>query len=173
VELASYDAAAAKLIDGVEPMTPPARVRERLLASAAMGRFDRFAARFGEIFDVAADRARALFGMIDDRSTHDKAFPHAVLLHFEGGPAAAGADCGFIIVEAGQMFPWHRHDGHEVALIMQGRLIAADGTVLGPGDEDEQPAGSEHEFRAAEGEDLIFCARVWGVDFDVEKPPQP
>jgi quercetin dioxygenase-like cupin family protein len=109
--------------------------------------------------------------MIDDPSTYDRVIPGAVLIHFEGGPACAGADCGFIILPAGTKFPWHRHDGDERVLVLQGTLIDHDGTRIGPGQEDHKPAGSEHEFAAAPGDDLIFCARVWGVRFDVEKPP--
>ncbi|HTJ42652.1 MAG TPA: hypothetical protein VL463_11190 [Kofleriaceae bacterium] len=170
-ELRSYDAAASGLLSGLTPVAPPLSVRDRLLASITAGRFDRFAQRFGEIFDVAAERARTLFGMIDDPSTYDRVIPGAVLIHFEGGPAVAGADCGFIILPAGEKFPWHRHDGDERVLVIQGALIDYDGTVIPPGQEDHKGAGTEHEFSAAPGDDLIFCARVWGVRFDVEKPP--
>ena len=170
-ELRAYHAASATLIDALAPVPPPAAVRDRLLASVAATRFDRFARRFGEIFDVAADRARELFRLIDDPSTYDRAIPGAMLVHFEGGPACAGADCGFIILPAGTTFPWHRHDGEELVLVMQGTLIDHDGRRIGPGEEDHKGAASEHEFTAAPGDDLIFCARVWGVQFDIEKPP--
>src|SRR5262245_43539698 len=82
-ELASYAAAAAKRLDGVVPVTPPAAVRDRLMASIAAepGRFDRFAQRFAEIFDVAAARAKELFSLIDDPSTYDRAIPGALLVH--------------------------------------------------------------------------------------------
>ena len=169
-ELSSYDAAAARLLDGVAPVAPPAALRDRLLASVGGSRFDRFAARMAEMYDVAIERARELLGLIEDPKTHEPAFPHASLIHFTGGPACAGADCGFIILEAGAQFPWHRHDGEEVVLVMQGAMIDGDGTVTRVGEEDRRGAGTEHEFRAAEGDDLIFCARVWGVRWDVQKP---
>jgi quercetin dioxygenase-like cupin family protein len=169
-ELASYDLAAAKLIDGLVPVSPPASVRARLMTSVGPGRFERFASRVAAMYDVAVERARELFAMIDDPSTHDRSLGGGVLIHFQGGPAFAGADCGFIILRPGEKFPWHRHDGEEVALILQGTMIDCDGTVIGPGQEDHKGPGSEHEFVAGEGDDLIFCARVWGVRFDVEKP---
>ena len=169
-ELRGFDAAAARLLDGVAPVAPPQSVRDRLLASIAPGRFERFAARFAEMYDVTVARARELFGLIDDASTYDRAIPGAVLIHFQGGAACAGADCGFIILPAGTKFPWHRHEGEEHVLIMQGRLRDCDGTVIEAGQEDHKGAGTEHEFEAMSGDDLIFCARVWGVRFDVQKP---
>jgi hypothetical protein len=171
-ELRAFDDAAARLLDGVAPIAPPESVRERLIASIGpvpVGRFERFAARFAEMYDVTVARARELFGLIDDPSTHDRAIPGAVLIHFEGGAACAGADCGFIILPAGAKFPWHRHEGEEHVLVMQGNLRDCDGTLIAAGQEDHKSAGSEHEFEALPGDDLIFCARVWGVRFDIEK----
>ncbi len=169
-ELASYDAAAAKLIDTLPPVVPPTAVRERLLASLSVGRFERFTPRFTELYDVAIERARELLAMIEDPGSHQMTAPGVHLIHFAGGPASAGADCGFVIMKPGAEFPWHRHDGDERGLVMQGTMLDCDGTVLRPGDEDHHEAGTEHSFTAGDGDDLIFCARVWGLRFDVERP---
>ena len=172
-ELRTYDTAAAALIDQLAPVAPPPSVRERLMASIGVGvpgRFERFAQRVAEMYDVAIARARELIGMIDDPSTHDRAIPGAALIHFQGGPACAGADCGFVIVPAGTLFPWHRHDGEEDVLVLQGAVVDCDGKVTRAGETDHRDAGTEHEFSAAPGDDLIFCARVWGVDFTAQKP---
>jgi hypothetical protein len=169
-ELLAFDDAAARLIDGVTPVAPPPSVRERLLASVAAGRFERFVDRFAAMYDVAVARARELFAMIDDPSTYDRQLPGAALIHFQGGPACAGADCGFVLLPAGAHFPWHRHNGAEDILVLQGASIDCDGTVTHVGETDHRDAGTEHEFSAAPGDDLIFCARVWGVDFSVPKP---
>jgi quercetin dioxygenase-like cupin family protein len=172
-ELASYDAAAARLIEGVAPVAPPPAIRDRLLASIGGGRFERFVQRMTEIYDVAVDRARELLGLIEDPKTYEEAFPGFAgvnLIHFAGGQAAAGADCGFILMPPGGEFPWHRHDGEELVLVLQGEMIDVDGTVYRPGEEDHKPPASEHSFTAGTAEPLIFAARVWGVRFDVEKP---
>jgi hypothetical protein len=169
-ELRAYDAAAAKLIGELTPVAPPASVRDRLLASVAASRFERFVDHFARMYDVAAARARELFAMIDDPRTYDRALPGAALIHFQGGPACAGADCGFVLLPAGAQFPWHRHDGEEDILVIQGAAIDCDGKVTHTGETDHRDAGTEHEFSAAPGDDLIFCARVWGVDFSVPKP---
>jgi hypothetical protein len=169
-ELRAYDEAAARLIDQVAPLAPPASVRERLLASAAAGRFERFVERVAQMYDVAVARARELVGMIDDPSTYDRQLPGAALIHFQGGPAYAGADCGFVLLPAGGQFPWHWHEGEEDVLVLQGAMVDGSGKVTRVGEEDHQDPGSEHEFSAAPGDDLIFCARVWGVRFDVQKP---
>jgi hypothetical protein len=169
-ELAAFEVAAADLVVGLEPVAPAAAVRDRLLASAGGGRFDRFAARLAGMFDVGVARARELLGLIEDPGRWEAAFPGAGLLHFEGGPACAGADNGFVRLEAGAPFPWHRHEGDETVLVLQGSIVDGDGKVTAVGEEDRRRAGTEHDFSAGPDEDLIFAARVFGVRWDVEKP---
>lgn len=169
-ELAAFEAAAAELVIGLDPVTPAPAVRDRLLVSTGGGRFDRFAERLARMFDVGVERMRELLGLIEDPGRWEPAFPGAALLHFEAGPACAGADTGFVRVAAGASFPYHRHDGDEHVLVLQGSIVDDDGKITAVGEEDQRVAGTAHDFAAGPGEDLIFAARVFGVSWDVEKP---
>lgn len=169
-ELRAYDRAADRLLAVPPSVQPSAAVRVRLLASAGAGRFERFAAGIADLYDVAVDRAREILGLLEDPGRREATFPGASLLHFAAGPACAGADTGFVIMAPGARFPWHGHDGDERVLCLQGTIIDDDGTVYGPGDIQVKGPGTAHEFRAGDGEELIFAARVFGVRFDVVKP---
>src|SRR5690606_32221832 len=94
------------------------------------------------------------------------------LIHFEAGPACAGADTGFVRVAPGVRFPWHAHNGEETNLVLQGACADSDGTVHRRGAVFVHAAGSEHEFRASAGHPaLVFAVRVFGgVDWDRARP---
>jgi len=96
--------------------------------------------------------------------------PGAWLLHFQGGPSCATADCGFVRVSAGATFPWHAHDGDETTIVLAGAGRDSEGAVHGVGDEWVEQGGSQHDFSAELGEDYLFAVRVFGVRFDVTKP---
>jgi len=160
-ELASYRDAATAMI---APETPSADVKTRLLASIGAGRFERFSTAMGRLFDVTVDRAREILGLADRTASWELPMPGVGLVHFDGGPACAAADCGFIRLADGAVFPPHTHRGEEVSLILftRGSLrsIAKDGTerMLHAGEELVLPQGSEHHLIAV-GE-CIFAARA-------------
>ena len=160
-ELASYRDAAHALIAAVPEVAPSAEVKTRLIASAGGGRFERFAARVAQVFDVTVDRARELLGLVDRAASWDAPIPGIGLVHFQGGPACATADCGFIRIEPGCTFPWHTHRGEEVSIILAGTLRNFDGRLLHPGDELVQAAGTQHELTVAGDEPVIFIARAF------------
>ena len=164
--------AAAALGPLAGPVAPADAVRARLLASAQGERLGRFARRFAELFDVAVDRARDLLRLVDrpDAWT-DGPGPGSWLIHFEGGPAVAAADTGFVKLARGERFAWHRHHGREHCLILQG--VAEDSLCgrMQVGDEAEVPADTEHDFVAVGDEDLVFAVWAFGVDFEVPRPP--
>jgi putative transcriptional regulator len=157
-ELAAYRDAAALV---AAPVAPPPDVKARLLASAGGGRFERFATRFAQLFDVTVDKARELLGLIERPASWEAPVPGIGLVHFAGGPACAAADCGFIRIAPGCTFPWHTHRGEEVSIILSGTLRDHTGRLLHPGDELVQAAGTQHDISAEGDADVIFAARAF------------
>lgn len=157
-ELAGY-AASTDLL--VAPIAPPVDVKARLLASIGQGRFESFTSRLANLFDVTVERARELVGLIERPASWHREAPGISLVHFEGGPAYAAADCGFIRIDPGGVFPPHKHVGEETSIVLQGRMRdAASGRVLGPGDDLLQVQGSEHHLVCEGDEPCIFAARA-------------
>jgi mannose-6-phosphate isomerase-like protein (cupin superfamily) len=159
-ELASYSDAAPALI---EPITPSAEVKARLMASIGESRFETYSKKMATMFDVSVDRAREFLGLAERSASWEvQPVPGIHLVHFDGGPAYAAADCGFVRLADGAVFPPHKHLGEEVSLILSGqlRVIAADGTeqTLGVGDELVLAQGTTHHLVAI-GE-CIFAARA-------------
>lgn len=153
------------------PIQPPAGLRDRVLASTERGRFAAFANRFATLFDVTVDRARALLDLIDEPSSWEPGpGPDTWLIHFDAGPATAGADTGFVKVRAGVTFPWHHHRGLETNLVLQGSCVDIDGSTYERGDVFVNQPDTGHEFRATGAGDYIYAVVVFGVDFDVERP---
>ena len=173
-ELAADDAAAVERALETEPalareldqylglvaVAPPVDVKARLLASAGAGRFESFAARVAQLFDVTLDRARELLGLIEKPAAWEQPIPGVSLIHFAGGPAWAAADCGFVRIARGCKFPWHTHRGEEVSVILSGTLRDLDGTVLRAGDQLIHPQGTQHELVAEGDDDVIYVARA-------------
>ncbi len=160
-ELAAYCDATTELI---APITPAAEVKTRLLASIGDGRYESFSNRLTKMYDVSVDRARELLGLADRSASWEiQPIPGIHLVHFDGGPMYAAADCGFVRLAAGSTFPSHTHLGEEVSLILSGQLEAfgSDGTrhILSAGDELVQAEGSVHHLVALGGE-CVFAARA-------------
>jgi anti-sigma factor ChrR (cupin superfamily) len=157
-ELDALQRAAEQLVSSV---APPASVKARLMASIGAGRFDRFAQRMASLYDVTVDKARELLGLIERPASWNIGAPGVGLVHFDGGPAYAAADCGFVRLAPGATFPHHKHLGEEASLVLAGSLRdAASGRLLGPGDELVQAEGSEHHLVCEGTEDCIFAARA-------------
>jgi hypothetical protein len=152
------------------PHAPPAHLLERLLASSGGGPFEKFAGGIMKLFDVAIDRAREILGLIHDPGKWHPATPGVALIHFRGGPAHVGADCGIIKVAPGTGFPWHAHKGEEVTLFLAGVGRDHAGVIHVAGGELEQVPGRAHDFTSIGDEDLIFAVRYRGVDFAAKKP---
>ncbi|MDB4956560.1 MAG: anti-ECFsigma factor, ChrR [Myxococcales bacterium] len=161
-ELQQYLTAAEEM---VEPVTASPSVRARLLGSVGNGRFERFSTRMAQIFDVTVDRARELLGLVERSASWENPVPGIGLVHFDGGPACATADCGLIRIAPGCTFPWHTHRGEELSLVLAGTLRDHSGRLLAPGDELVQTPGSQHDIAADGDEEVIFAARaVSGIE---------
>jgi quercetin dioxygenase-like cupin family protein len=156
-ELASLRDAAYAI--PVEPVIPRPEIEVALMASVGQGRYERFAARLSELLDLAIDPIRALLGSIE-RGFPPPEAPGVSLIHFEGGPAYAAADCGIVRVEPGSMFPWHTHLGEEHSLILSGRMVDHEGREWGPGDEYVAALDTSHDLATVGDEPVIFIARA-------------
>lgn len=157
-ELVAYQDTASRF---VAPVAPSPDVKSRLLASIGGGRFDSFADRIAALYEVTVERAREFLGLIERAASWEPQIPGVALVHFAGGPAYADADCGFIRVAAGAMFPPHTHLGEEVCIVLQGTLLdATNNRVLGPGDEYVQATDTEHYLVNQGDIDCIFAARA-------------
>jgi hypothetical protein len=141
-------------------VAPPADIKARLLASAGGGRFASFGDRMAKLLDVSVDRARELLGLIERPASWENPVPGVFLIHFEGGPAYAAADCGFVRIAPGCKFPWHTHRGEEVSVILTGALRDIDGKVYRAGDELLQHDGTQHELVALDDAEVIYVARA-------------
>jgi len=160
VELAAYQRTTDAL---VVPVVPSPEVKRRLIASVGAGPFERFSSRLTSLFDVTVERARELLGLIERTASWEPQIPGVELVHFDGGPAAAAADCGFIRIAVGAMFPPHTHVREETAVILAGRVRdAASGTLYAAGDEYVMPPESSHALACEGDEPCLFAVRASG-----------
>ncbi len=146
-------------LDLVPAVTPGADVASRLMASVGGGRFERFTDRVAKMLDVTIDGARELLGLIERPASWVHPIPGIHLIHFNGGPAYAAADCGFVRIEPGCTFPWHMHRGEEVSVILDGLMIDRDGTTYTTGAEVRFAEGTQHDLTAGP-DGVVYIARA-------------
>lgn len=160
-ELASFQAASDEVRTAIE-VAPPPEIKRRLMASVGGGRFEAFAERMARMFDVTLDRARELLGLIErPASWVPQVVPGIFFVDFEGGPAAAAADCGFVRLSPGALFPPHTHLGEEMTTILAGRVHdVTNDRVIGPGEDYVRPEGSTHHLVCIGDEDCIYASRA-------------
>jgi anti-sigma factor ChrR (cupin superfamily) len=169
-ELATYQRTAEGM---VAPVAPSPAVHARLMASIGGGRFETFSQRMAALFDVTVDRARELLGLIDRPASWEVGAPGVGLVHFDGGPAAAAADCGFVRLAPNTAFPLHTPAGEEVSLILAGTLKdRRTGRTFGPGDEIVSAEHSEHDVVAVDDE-VIYAARATNGILVAGAPARP
>jgi putative transcriptional regulator len=160
-ELAMYQQTADAIGSAIQPIAPPPDVKQRLMASVGGGRFEAFSARLAALFDVTIDRARELLGLIERPGSWVPQIPGISLVHFDGGPAAAAADCGFIRMTPGAVFPPHSHLGEEVVTILSGQVHdITNNRVIGPGEDYVQTEGTSHYKVCIGDEDCIYASRA-------------
>jgi len=168
-ELDGYLDVTGELPIGLEPIEPSPSVRDRLMnsvdATVAPSRWERFAARVAEMYDVTLDKARMFLSWIDDPSKwEDSDWPSVRVVHLPVGGQWAGADCGLVRMPPGHHFPFHVHLGDELTLVLSGRVKDSTGAEYGPGDEQVLTEDDEHDFVVdpASGE-YIFALRFHGI----------
>jgi len=150
----------------VAPVAPSPAVKARLMASIGAGRFESFSARMAKLFDVTVDRARELLGLIERPASWEVQVPGISLVHFSGGPSKLAADCGFIRLAPGAVFPPHTHVGEEAATILVGHVRdMTNDRLLGPGDDYVQLPGTNHYLVNQGSEECIFAvAAMNGIE---------
>jgi len=145
----------------VPAISPGSALRSRILKDA--WRWDTFVFRLSQLIEVSMEQARNYLELLE-KDWHDKLLPSVSLIHLQGGPSLAGLDVGFVRVQAGSVFPWHKHLGREEMLILQGSALCSDGAVLQAGMLITcQPEA--HSFQVPPKEDLIFAVITEGVEF--------
>lgn len=168
--LAADPALAAELDElettlGELPLTrslpPPPGLRGRLLADTAdpwWRALDAFAA----VCDLGVAALKEVFRRARGEAWCPWPETGVELFHFDGGPATAGADVGFVRAAAGHHFPTHEHLGPESVVVMEGELRYADGSRTLPGQVARMGAGSTHDWVAGP-EGVVFAVVVHGV----------
>jgi hypothetical protein len=144
------------------PLAPSAEARARLLeAAGGEDRFLPFVERIARWSDLAVETVRLLVRKIDQASAWEPGpLPGIELIHFEHGPAAIGADTGFVRFAPGLRFPMHTHAADEVNYVLEGALIDSDGTVYGPGDALLKDPTMVHAFEtASDRPTVVFVAQ--------------
>jgi anti-sigma factor ChrR (cupin superfamily) len=165
-ELAAYQQTTGELGSVIQPVAPAPEVKERLMASVGGGRFAAFAARLAKLYDVTVERAHELLGLMDRTASWRPQIPGISLIDFDGGPAAAAADCGFFKLTPGALFPPHKHLGEERVIILAGQIRdVVNDRVCTAGDEYVQLEGTSHYLQCVGSEECIYAARaINGID---------
>jgi hypothetical protein len=150
----------------VRPEAPPERLRRQLLDSVGgAARFRPFAAAARRIFDLTESGWAEIVRRIDEALGWNDSIPGVAYFHFPPGAACgAGAESGVVRVEPGALFPRHRHLGPETTFVLDGLLLDQGGSY-GPGSVVESAGGSEHDYRAGAGRDLLILSLHHGIEF--------
>lgn len=149
----------------ISPEAPPPGARARLLqALAGVERFGPLLAPLGRLTDLGSDALAAVLRRIDDAAAWIEGAPGVRYFHFTPGPGAPSPAAGLVRLRPGAVFPRHRHLGHEVSFVLDGVLVEG-GRRHGPGSVLESAAGSEHEYAAGAGRDLLLVSLHGGITF--------
>lgn len=173
-QLAELLDTASELIAEPAPVEPDSEIKSQLMASAGAGKFSSYADQLAKLYDVSSDRANEILAMMERKKNWDLPGPGVALVHFDGGPAVQAADCGFVRLKPGAVFPYHRHVGEEYTVVLSGKLRdRTTGREQGPGDVMILDPDSEHEIECIGDEDVIWAARVFnGIEIGGQRPPK-
>ncbi|MEN8184200.1 MAG: cupin domain-containing protein, partial [Myxococcota bacterium] len=133
-------------------------------------RFPAYVERVGVLFDLAQSRVRELLDAVSrvmQSPWEEGRVPGVRLLHFDGGPRLATADCGLVYIEADVSYPGHRHRGDEWSLVLQGEAEEDGGRLWAAGDLVHRPAGSSHSFHTLGQVPFVFAVAVHdGIEYE-------
>ena len=143
------------------PRSPSPSLRQRILdATADTADFSSFIPRLEPLFDLSAHEVQNFLN--DTRNLTQAPWVESGItgvnfFHLQGGPRTSDADCGFVHILCGNVFPAHRHKGDEWSFILQGQFEDGEGKVFRPGDMVYQASGTIHSFKSSGDEDLVFA----------------
>jgi putative transcriptional regulator len=152
-------------IAALPQLAPSSATRSRLLeALAGPDRFRPFFDVLTRLVDLPVDGLRAILARIDEAGGWEAGpLPTVQVVHFKGGPRVQALDTGLLRMAAGTRFPHHRHLGDEITVVLEGTL--RDGArVYGPGQVIEWRVGTEHDYAAGPGRDLVTLVVHSGIE---------
>ena len=174
-ELQSIEDTLNGITDNQTPLPkPPKALRDRILNTIRNEtRYDGFVDRLCEMYQLGVEQINDILSKINDiggESWEKMPFAGVQLLHFEGGPRVANADCGLVYLAPGTTFPTHRHGGDEWSLVLQGEVEDNGEKIYYPGDLVHLAAGSAHHFRALGDKPLILAVVLFDGFEMLESP---
>lgn len=155
----------------LEPISPPASLRRRLMATVrGPERFAPFMAALTRLFELPEATIRSLLARADgERAGWETALDGVALhgtelFHFQVGPGltATGAAGGVLRMRPGAVFPAHSHGGEETSFILEG-ACQTDAGVGGPGTLMTMPGGTSHAFSASPDRPLLLMVLHRGI----------
>jgi anti-sigma factor ChrR (cupin superfamily) len=164
-EIAAAREAWAALPATFSTRKPSEVVLERILSSIAP--WKRLIEQMASMFDMAKERIQKLVDSWNDATQWETTpFPGVQLMHFQAGPACAGADTGFVRIAPGAELPMHTHLGEELSLILEGSVDLGNGRTARAGEEVRELTGTSHGLRAGEG-GCVFAVRLYeGIEIN-------
>jgi ChrR Cupin-like domain len=139
--------------------------RARLLGAVAHGssRFAPLFDKLSEFFDLSVEAIDGELARAERESEWQPGpLPWVSLFHFNGGPAVAGLDTGFVRFKKGMPFPRHRHTARERVLILEGSYRDHEQRLFGPGDFHDMEEGTEHSLQMSADEDVLLAVILSG-----------
>jgi hypothetical protein len=139
--------------------------RARLLGAVAQSstRFAPLFDKLSKFFDLSVEALQGVLARAERESEWQPGpLPWVSLFHFEGGPAVAGLDTGFVRLKKGMPFPRHRHSGSERVLILEGSYRDHEQRLFGPGDFHDMAQSTEHSLQISADEDVLLAVILSG-----------
>ena len=165
-ELEEIQNALNGIVEEENPVKPPMALRNRILSSMHIeNQSAGFVDRLCAMFQLSAKQIQDILSNINNignKPWEQLEIPGIQLLHFDGGPKVATADCGLVYIEPGTTFPNHEHGGDEWSLVLQGEVESNDEKIYYPGDFVHFGPGSKHYVRAIGDEPVILAVALFG-----------